>query len=281
MFLRIMTLCCCWLWVVVGGVASAAGCGARVWRVLLARASRGVFGRPRASRQKHTHSTHALRTRKGSLMPSVAVGPPAGQVMNVVETLDDMISSTLLRMSASVTRLMCPLCTVRRVREVVVCRGAFVEGRVTAQSAARAAPPKQREPTTKRTLGVPDLQRLAADAVQDGHEARLVAVAEHGGWLAGCWLWVVRGLERRRRRRRVDGRLGAVSASASRAGELSEQLECACGRALALKTRWRPGRRRASKCAAANVCERAWTSFSAPSRLLVCWTHCRAFWARV
>ena len=57
---------------------------------------------------------------------------------------------------------------------------------VCAGGACAACNKKNTKKNKRRTLLVPDLQRLAADAVEDGHEARLVAVIEHGG-CTGCF----------------------------------------------------------------------------------------------
>lgn len=51
-----------------------------------------------------------IMTRNGSLMPSVLLAS-AGQVMKLVDTFVPIISNTLLWMSGSVKRLMCPFRT--------------------------------------------------------------------------------------------------------------------------------------------------------------------------
>lgn len=51
-----------------------------------------------------------IMTRNGSLIPSVFFGS-AGHVINVVDTFDEMISSTSDWMSLSVIRFMCPFRT--------------------------------------------------------------------------------------------------------------------------------------------------------------------------
>lgn len=56
-----------------------------------------------------------IMTRNGSLIPSVACGS-AGHVMKLVLTFVPMISSTLLWMSPSVMRLMCPFLTAESER---------------------------------------------------------------------------------------------------------------------------------------------------------------------
>ena len=106
-----------------------------------------------------------MMTRKGSLMPSTFLGS-AGQDTKVVDTLVPQISSAEDWMSGSVMRLMWPLrtagggCGGERGRRQGKCFGAC---------------------KNKRTLLVPNLQGLGANAVEDREEARLVGVAKHGG----------------------------------------------------------------------------------------------------
>ena len=134
-------------------------------------------------------------------MPSVCAGS-AGAVMNVVLTLEPMISSADDWMSGSVRRLMWPLRTVG-----VGVVGGVVDGGARRRGNGRmeggewegtegAARRKRQAHTAwaaaaskseaKRTLLVPYLEGLAADRVQDAQEPALVRVLEHGCCCCCC-----------------------------------------------------------------------------------------------